>query len=81
MSGATLEPVPPFDFGLSLRFAEGFRPGSGEQVIDGGRLWKAFRVLGSTVATRVESSGGVGADLTEPPRAPPDWFGNAGVRW
>jgi DNA-3-methyladenine glycosylase II len=59
VSDATLEPVPPFDFELSLRFAEGFRPGSGEQVVEGGRLWKAFRVLGSTVAARVESTGDV----------------------
>jgi DNA-3-methyladenine glycosylase II len=56
---ASLAPVPPFDFELSLRFAEGFGPASGEHVVDGGRLWKAFRVEGTTVATRTESNGGV----------------------
>jgi DNA-3-methyladenine glycosylase II len=59
MTGARLAPIAPFDFDLSLRFAEGFRPGGGEQVVEGGRLWKAFRVNGATVATRTESRGTV----------------------
>ena len=63
MSGGVLEPAPPFDFELSLRFAEGFRPESGEQVVDGGRLWKAFRVDGAAVATRTESTGDAGRPL------------------
>jgi DNA-3-methyladenine glycosylase II len=72
VSDATLQPVPPFDFDLSLRFAEGFRPGSGEQVVEGGRLWKAFRVTGTTVATRVESVGTVDRPrLTVSIEAPP----------
>jgi DNA-3-methyladenine glycosylase II len=52
-----LRPVPPFDFELSLRFAEGFGPASGDQVVGAGTLWKAFRVGGDTVATRTQSTG------------------------
>jgi hypothetical protein len=49
-ASVALSPVAPFEFELSLRFADGFGPASGEQVVDGGRLWKAFRVDGRTVA-------------------------------
>ena len=48
----------PFEWRHSLAFIRGFPPAGGEQVVQGDELFKAWRVSGRTVATRVGAAPG-----------------------
>lgn len=48
----------PFAWQHSLEFISGFPPARGEQVVEGGELFKAWRFGGRTVATRVGQAPG-----------------------
>lgn len=56
----------PFEWAHSLRFIGSFPPGQGEQVIDGDRLVKAWRLAGQTVVAQIgpASGGGPALDVT-----------------
>ena len=63
---ARLSAREPFDWGHSLRFVARFPPADGEQLVDGERLTKAWRVLNQTVVARFApaADGSPGLDVT-----------------
>jgi DNA-3-methyladenine glycosylase II len=61
----TLTPTPPFDFGLSLRFLEGFSPAEGEQAIEDAAVTKGLRAHGQTVVFRAAATDGSAPDRPE----------------
>ncbi len=58
-------PVPPFDFGRSLRFLEGFSPTEGEQAVASGSVRKATRVGGRTLLFEVRGTDGATVEHPE----------------
>ncbi|MGI5162836.1 DNA-3-methyladenine glycosylase family protein [Spirillospora sp. CA-253888] len=52
-----LPAVPPFDFGATLWFLEGFTPSADAQRVGGGALTRALRAGGRTVVARVTAEG------------------------
>ena len=65
VTSGSLVPVPPFDFGRSLRFLEGFSPTEGEQAIASGSVRKATRVGGRTLLFEVRGSDGATVEHPE----------------
>jgi DNA-3-methyladenine glycosylase II len=51
----------PFEWAHSLRFISGFPPGQGEQVVDGTRLVKAWRLAGRTVVAQIQPAASAAA--------------------
>lgn len=58
-TNGTLHPTPPFDFGKSLAFIDGFSPARGEQAAGAGILSKVFSIDGAALLVRVEATGDV----------------------
>jgi DNA-3-methyladenine glycosylase II len=73
-SELTIKVCEPFEWAHSLRFISGFPPGQGEQVIDGARLVKAWRLAGQTVAAQIQpaAGGGGGGPALDVTLASPD---------
>jgi DNA-3-methyladenine glycosylase II len=71
-SELTIKVREPFEWAHSLRFISGFPPAQGEQVIDGARLVKAWRLAGQTVAAQIQpaADGGPALDVTLASPAP-----------
>jgi DNA-3-methyladenine glycosylase II len=59
-SELTIKVCEPFEWAHSLRFISGFPAAQGEQVIDGARLIKAWRLAGQTVVVQIQPGGGGG---------------------
>ncbi len=57
----TFHPAPPFDFGKTLDFLEGFSPTRDEQSLAGRALTKAILVEGQAIVFQVHSAGSVDA--------------------
>ncbi|WP_067471674.1 DNA-3-methyladenine glycosylase family protein [Actinomadura hibisca] len=53
----TLPAAPPFDFGATLRFLEGFALAADAQRVEGGALTRALRAGGRTVVARLTADG------------------------
>jgi DNA-3-methyladenine glycosylase II len=53
----------PFEWAHSLRFISSFPAAQGEQVIDGARLVKAWRLAGQTVVAQIQAAAGGDAAL------------------
>jgi len=65
VTSASLVPTPPFDFGHSLRFLEGFSPTEGEQAVASGSVRKATRVGGRTLLFEVRGADGATVEHPE----------------
>jgi DNA-3-methyladenine glycosylase II len=62
-SELTIKVREPFEWAHSLRFISSFPAAQGEQVIDGVRLVKAWRLAGQTVVAQIQAAAGGGAAL------------------
>jgi DNA-3-methyladenine glycosylase II len=62
-SELTIKVHEPFEWAHSLRFISSFPAAQGEQVIDGARLIKAWRLAGQTVVAQIQPAAGGDAAL------------------